>query len=145
MPFRDERGKRDQAGVGPDPDYAAGELMPMRELSDFRLSPGEPDIRGWDVCTLTGQPIGTVDELIIDAQRGQVVLLDIDMRDDTGHREVPIRAVQIDRARARVVVDRADMSGPEMPLRRSHTEDRARLGNQETLDRDLLDDDDRIR
>src|SRR5262245_28619947 len=145
MPFRDDRGKRDQAGVGPDPDYAAGQLMPMRELSDFRLSPGEPDIRGWEVCTLTGQQIGRVDELIVDAQRGQVVMLDVDMSDATGHREVPIRAVQIDRARARVVVDRADMSGPEVPLKRSYPEERQRFEGRDALNRDLLDDDDRVR
>jgi sporulation protein YlmC with PRC-barrel domain len=144
MPFRDERGKRDQAGVGPDPDYAASELMRMRELSDFRLSPGEPDIRGWEVCTLTGQRIGRVDELIIDPQRGQVVLLDVDMRDEAGHREVPIRAVQIDRARSRVIVDRADMSGAEMPIRRTY-DDQLRRDDRDALNRDLLDDDDRIR
>ena len=43
----------------------------LQELdrSDFEIVKGEPDIRGWDVKNNSGQKIGEVEELIVDAQK----------------------------------------------------------------------------
>ncbi|MGH7460462.1 MAG: PRC-barrel domain-containing protein [Longimicrobiales bacterium] len=141
MVFKDDRSRRDQAGVGPDPSYVAGDLVPMRELSDFRFAAGEPDVRGWEVCTLTGQQIGRVEDVLIDPRRGQVVLLDVDLREEAGNREVPLRAVQLDRVRGRVIVDRSDVTGFEATRtgRPFSDDDRTRLESEtrEGLNRDL--------
>src|SRR6478672_1798095 len=67
----------------------------LQELdqSDFEIVKGEPDIRGWDVKNATGQKIGEVEELIVDAQKKKVrymvvVLDDNELKLD--HRKVLI-------------------------------------------------------
>jgi sporulation protein YlmC with PRC-barrel domain len=56
----------------------------LQELdrSDFGFVEGEPDIRGWDVKTASGEKIGEVEELIIDAQQGKVRYMIIELDDD---------------------------------------------------------------
>ena len=59
------RGLRDEAGVGPNPNDAR-RLVPLKELDDFRVADGEPDIRGWNVYTATGREIGDIEDLLVD-------------------------------------------------------------------------------
>lgn len=108
MARNDERVRRDQAGVGPDPQYT-GELVRLDELKDFRIASGDADVRGWDVCTVSGREIGEVEDMLIDRRRGEVVLLQVDLRDSDRSAEIPIRAVQIDREHRRVIVDSGDI------------------------------------
>ncbi len=119
-----ERVRRDQAGIGPDPSYT-GELVSLDDLHDFKVADGEPDIRGWHVCTLHGTEIGEVDDLLVDPRRGEVVMLDVDLKNSDRHAEVPLRAVQIDRGRKVVVVDTGEVDGYVSDTRR------ARLGETE--------------
>jgi len=53
----------------------------LQELggSDFEVSDGQPDIRGWDVTDVSGNYIGMVDELIFDTLNQQVVYLVVDL------------------------------------------------------------------
>ncbi|HEU5175207.1 MAG TPA: PRC-barrel domain-containing protein [Gemmatimonadaceae bacterium] len=106
----DDRGGRDSAGFGPyhRPD---AELVPLRELGDWQLGEGEPDIRGWEVRTIGDRTIGTVRDLLVDRAAREVVLLDIDLEGGDRRGRAPIRAAQIDR-RARVIrLDSADLIG----------------------------------
>lgn len=106
----DDRGGRDAAGKGPyhRPD---AELVSLRELSDWQLTDGEPDIRGWEVATVGGRAIGTVRDLLVDRGAGEVVLLDIDLAGGDRRARAPIRAVQIDRSARVVRMDSADIIG----------------------------------
>ena len=104
----EESPRRDLAGIGPDP-RMAGRLYRMGDVSGFHIVDGEPDIRGWDVRTLAGEQIGEVDDLLIDPDRGEVVMIDVDLRDSDQHVNVPIRGVQLDRHRNCVVVDSGDI------------------------------------
>ncbi|HEU4565697.1 MAG TPA: PRC-barrel domain-containing protein [Gemmatimonadaceae bacterium] len=104
----DKRIYRDQAGVGPDPSQVR-HLTPLRDVDDFRIAPGEPDIRGWDVYTSAGRELGEVDDLLVDPTRNQVVMLDIDLRGTDRHSLAPIRAAWIDREHKRVVLDTAQL------------------------------------
>jgi hypothetical protein len=148
MAGRDRRERRDRAGVGPDPDYIAGDLVRMRDLKGYDFPRGEPDIRGWEVCTLSGHHIGDVEELLVDARRGHVVLLDVDLAERAGRAEVPIRSVQLDRARKRVIVDSGEL---KRYLTDRHLADHAdedevrRRARLDPDDYDLIDNDDRIR
>lgn len=56
----------------------------LQELdrSDFGIVEGEPDIRGWDVRTASGEKIGEVEELIIDAQQQKVRYMVVELNDD---------------------------------------------------------------
>jgi len=72
------------------------------DRSDFEIVKGEPDIRGWDVKNSTGQKIGEVEELIVDAQQKKVRYMVVDLDDNElklDHRKVllPIGLAQLDR------------------------------------------------
>jgi sporulation protein YlmC with PRC-barrel domain len=107
MAKSDDRSGRDIAGVGP---YARERetLVPMSTIS-WTVSDGEPDIRGWDVCTVSGKQLGAVSDLLVDEAAHEVVMLDVDLPGTDRHTFVPIRVVQIDRARRVVVMDSADL------------------------------------
>ena len=103
-----DRGRRDSAGVGPDP-MLTGRLTRMKDLDGFKIATGEPDIRGWEVRTLSGSEVGEVDDLLVDSHRGEVVMIDIDLKGSDQHVSVPIRSVQLDRTRNCVIVDSGDI------------------------------------
>jgi sporulation protein YlmC with PRC-barrel domain len=76
----------------------------LQELdrSDFEVVKGEPDIRGWDVKNSTGQKIGEVEELIVDAQQKKVRYMVVDMDDNElklDHHKVliPIGLAELDK------------------------------------------------
>ena len=85
----------------------------MSSLDSWRVAEGEPDIRGWEVQTVSNRQLGTVSDLLIDASAGEVVLIDIDLPGSDKHALVPIRVVQIDRARRVILMDSADLPDVE--------------------------------
>src|SRR4051812_32724 len=111
----DERSGRDFAGVGP---YAQERetLVPLSTLGSWTVSDGEPDIRGWEIRTVSGKQLGTVSDLLVDEKAHEVVMLDVDLPGTDRHTFVPIRVVQIDRERRVVVMDSADL--PESGIER---------------------------
>jgi hypothetical protein len=111
-----DRKERDAAGVGP---YAREreKLVPLKTLGAWNVSEGEPDIRGWDVRTVSGRQLGIVQDLLIDTDAHEVVLLDVDLPGTDRHTFVPIRVAQIDRGRRLVLMDSADL--PESDLART--------------------------
>jgi sporulation protein YlmC with PRC-barrel domain len=79
------------------------------DRSDFEIVKGEPDIRGWDVKNSTGQKIGEVEELIVDAQKKKVRYMVVDLDDNElklDHRKVliPIGLAQLDREEDNVIL-----------------------------------------
>jgi len=105
---RNDREARDAAGVGP---YAQEReaLVALSSLDSWTVSEGEPDIRGWEVRTVNNRQLGTVNDLLIDPDAGEAVLLDVDLPGSDRHTFVPIRVVQIDRARRVILMDSADL------------------------------------
>ena len=98
------RGMRDEAGVGPNPQDAR-RLSCMKDLDDYKVAEGEPDIRGWNVYTATGRELGDVEDLLVDTDLGEVVMLDIDLKRNDRHTFAPIKAAWIDRDNRRVVLN----------------------------------------
>src|SRR5262245_53284454 len=111
-----ERHGRDAAGVGP---YATEreKLVSLSSLASWKVAEGDPDIRGWEVRTVSGRQLGMVSDLLIDSDAGEVVMLDIDLPGTDRHTFVPIRVVQIDRVRRIALMDSADF--PESDLTRT--------------------------
>ena len=111
---RNDREGRDAAGVGP---YAREreDLVRMSSLSSWTVSDGEPDIRGWDVQTVSGRQIGSVADLLVDQGAHEVVMLDVDLPGTDRHALVPVRLVEIDRERRVVRMDSADVPDSLMP------------------------------
>jgi hypothetical protein len=52
-----------------------GALVPLRSLPREHLASGDPDVRGWAVLGDDGNPIGDVDDLLVDAEARQVRFL----------------------------------------------------------------------
>ena len=125
----ESRGMRDEANVGPDPRQARN-LIPMRELKNFKVADGEPDIRGWHVFSSTGRELGIVQDLLVDTSANEVVMLDVDLRRNDRHTLAPIRAAWIDRRYQRVVIDSkaldADDTVPALPRRGTVSDDEVR-------------------
>ena len=101
---RSKRGMRDEAGVGPNP-RDARRLVHMKDLHNYKVVEGEPDIRGWSVFTATGRELGDVQDLLVDTDIGEVVMVDIDLKRDDRHTLAPIKAAWIDRENRRVVLN----------------------------------------
>ena len=98
------RGMRDEAGVGPNP-ADARRLVRLKELDDYKVAEGEPDIRGWRVYTATGRELGDIEDLLVDTELGEVVMVDVDLKRDDRHTLAPIKAAWIDRDNRRVVLN----------------------------------------
>src|SRR5690606_5003002 len=109
---RDERIRRDAAGVGPDPEFSR-RLYPIDELKDYRIASGEPDIRGWEVRTPNGREVGEVEDLLVDPARGEVVMLEVDLDNSGRHVNVPLRGVQRGREDRDVIVAGAELGSDE--------------------------------
>ncbi len=103
-----DREGRDAAGVGPYAREREG-LVALSTLASWTVTDGEPDIRGWEVQTVSGRQLGSVADLLVDEAAGEVVLLDVDFPASDQHTFVPIRVVQIDRVRRLVLMDSADL------------------------------------
>jgi hypothetical protein len=125
MEQKDREG-RDVAGVGP---YAREreKLVPMSTLESWTVSEGEPDIRGWEIKTVSGRQLGTVSDLLVDAEAREVVLLDVDLPGTDDHTFVPIRVVHLDRGKRVVLMDSADL--PTTTVARPDTRSTDRRGS----------------
>jgi hypothetical protein len=108
------RGRSDAAGVGP---YVRKgvRLARLSELGSYKVAEGEPDIRGWEVRTISGRLLGEVVELLVDTEAGEVVMLDIDVRNGGRHSFAPLRAAMIDRTARVVRLDTGDLRDEELP------------------------------
>jgi len=121
-----DRQKRDAAGVGP---YARepGELVSMSTLGDWKIAKGEPDIRGWEIRTVSGRQLGKVADLLVDREAGEAVMIDVDLPGTDRRAQVPLRVAHIDRTTRVVLMDSSDFTGLDEPAI-----DVTRVGNIET-------------
>jgi PRC-barrel domain protein len=54
------------------------EVVPLGELTDFRVAPGYPDARGYAVVSSEGRVVGKVRELLVDPQALRTRFLEIE-------------------------------------------------------------------
>jgi photosynthetic reaction center H subunit len=103
------------------------DLRRLKDLSDYEVADGYPDITGWEVKTPDGRMLGKVDDLVVSVREMRVRYVDIDVDRslrsgladaatpkgaEKGHALVPIGAVQLDDARNDVVV--SSLSGTDL-------------------------------
>jgi PRC-barrel domain len=108
MERHEDRDRRDAAGVGPFP-RDRDQLVSLSSLSDWNVSEGEPDIRGWEIRAVSGKQLGRVADLLVDTAARQVVLIDANIAGRDRNVLVPIRAVHLDRSTRVVLVDSTDL------------------------------------
>ena len=90
----------------------------LQELdrSDFGIVEGEPDIRGWDVRNTSGQKIGEVEDLIIDAQQQKVRYMVVELDDDDLELEddkkvlIPIGLAELDKEDDDVILSSVEIT-----------------------------------
>lgn len=73
----------------------------MSEMSDYKVSDEDPDIRGWNVVGADGVVIGEVDDLLVDTVQMKVRSIEVDVR-GADHSIVPADRVHVDRQRREV-------------------------------------------
>ena len=83
----------------------------LQELDEsrFEIVKGEPDIRGWDVRYMTGQKLGSVEELIIDIEEKKVRYMVVDLDENElklVHRKIliPIGLAELDKKEDDVLI-----------------------------------------
>ncbi|HSI70591.1 MAG TPA: PRC-barrel domain-containing protein [Gillisia sp.] len=54
-------------------------LFYLNELSDYKVSSDDPDVRGWEVKDKDNRVIGKVDNLLVNKQTQRVVYLDVEV------------------------------------------------------------------
>ena len=54
-------------------------LRRLRDLTDFEVADGNPDVRGWTVRGSDGQALGSVFELIVEPEAMKVRYLDVEL------------------------------------------------------------------
>jgi hypothetical protein len=103
-----DRDGRDAAGIGP---YARQpeRLVPLSTLESWTVAKGEPDIRGWDLRTISARSLGVIRDLLVDSEATEVVAIGVDLAGSARHAIIPIRIVQIDRTARVVLMDSADL------------------------------------
>lgn len=69
---RTPTGRLDEALPGPS-------VTPLSKLHNYRISEGDPDVRGWEVLGADGRMIGTVDDLLVDTEALRVRYLDVNL------------------------------------------------------------------
>ncbi|MGY3088010.1 photosynthetic reaction center H subunit [Hymenobacter sp. UYAg731] len=77
-------------------------LRRLRDLTDFEVADGNPDVRGWTVRGSDGQALGTVFELIVEPEAMKVRYLDVELDarfnvdEHENHILLPIGAASLD-------------------------------------------------
>lgn len=90
----------------------------LKELKDYQVAKGDPDVRGWQVYASDGRRIGQVDELLVDTAAMKVRYLDVGLDRDLSAGDgpgepagpvrnvlLPIGSAHLDQAEDRVIVD----------------------------------------
>ncbi|MQA88636.1 MAG: DUF2382 domain-containing protein [Gemmatimonas sp.] len=86
-------------------------IVPLDELSDFKVAEGDPDVRGWEVLSSDGSKIGDVDNLLVDSTAMKVRYLDVDLDESNitdgsnRHILVPIGFARLDEGADQIFVD----------------------------------------
>ena len=128
-----------------DRDVTRPRLMHLKDADDLQVAEGEPDIRGWDLRTMDGQRIGTVEDLVIDTEVMRVRYIEGKLELAEGGTDtersvlIPIADARLDEDEDDVLVDYSSLAARQMP-----THDRQSLPLLPEQDRDALDQDTRF-
>lgn len=104
-------------------------VIPLARLKGYRVADGALDMRGWQVYSGDGRPIGDVDELMVDTASLQVRYLDVEVEKlvATGrerHVLIPVRHAQPDPEQPRSLVVRG-LEAADVPALPSYARGRA--------------------
>jgi len=61
-------------------------LTRLRDLSNYRVEPGDPDPRGWQAVTVNNERIGEIEDLVVDTSTMKVRYFLVNEREDRARR-----------------------------------------------------------
>jgi photosynthetic reaction center H subunit len=106
------------------PDPTVGEtpvpIAPLRDLADYEVADGYPEVRGWEVRDKADRPIGRVHDLLVDVSALRVRYLDVELAPKFAATEadrrvlIPMESVDLDGTGDQVLlpgIDVADIRG----------------------------------
>ena len=108
-------------------------LYYLKDLSDYKVASGYPDVRGWEMIDAEGKTVGKIDGLLSNKNTERVIYLDVDVDEkliEEGHKTysepaaegtheilnkkgenhliVPIGMVRVDEENNKVISDRIE-------------------------------------
>ncbi len=87
-------------------------LRPLRDLPEYDVAEGDPDIRGWEVTAADGACVGCVRELIVDTVAMEVRYADVVLPGNEAEHEphilLPLGVLRLTEGASRVRVERLD-------------------------------------
>lgn len=90
-------------------DHGTKDLEPLEHLRGWRVTEGDPDIRGWPLLDKTGERVGRIADLLVSPQAGKAVFAMVAYGGTLGlggHKTLmPIDKLHIERARKFVIFD----------------------------------------
>ncbi|QJR34284.1 PRC-barrel domain-containing protein [Gemmatimonas groenlandica] len=96
-------------------------LVHLKDASDLEVADGDPDIRGWDLRTLDGEKIGTVEDLVVDTSLMRVRYIDgevmlHDVAQQTKRRVlIPIESARLDEDEDDVIIELSSAATRALP------------------------------
>lgn len=91
-------------------------LAQLGDMDDYELADGEPDIRGWEICSVDGRSIGQVNGLLVDTNALKVRYVELELEsdlavdDDHRHAILPIGTARLKEEEDTMIVSlRADV------------------------------------
>jgi photosynthetic reaction center H subunit len=105
-------------------------IAPLRNLDDYEIADGYPEVRGWEVRDKTDRAIGRVHDLLVDVEALAVRYLDVELAPKFAASEadrrvlIPMESVDLDGTGDHVLlpgVDVADVRGLVPHARRGLT------------------------
>jgi photosynthetic reaction center H subunit len=125
------RGERANETAGPNRGDIPVRIAALRDLDDYELADGYPEIRGWEVRDKADRAIGRVHDLLVDVEALRVRYLDVELSPrfatEADRRVlIPMENVDLDGTGDQVIlpgVDVADVRGLVPHARRGATSD----------------------
>ena len=96
-------------------------LVHLKDASDLDVADGDPDIRGWDLRTLDGEKIGTVEDLVVDTSLMRVRYIEGEVKLDDVAQEtkrrilIPIESARLDEDEDDVIIELSSAATRALP------------------------------
>jgi sporulation protein YlmC with PRC-barrel domain len=114
-------------------------IAPLRDLTDYEVADGYPEVRGWEVRDKADRAIGRVHDLLVDVEALRVRYLDVELAPKFAPTEadrrvlIPVESVDLDGTGDQILLPAIDVA----QVRDLVPHARRGLGDQRTVGTDL--------
>jgi photosynthetic reaction center H subunit len=125
---------------GRDPREVPVRIAPLRDLADYEVADGYPEVRGWEVRDKADRAIGRVHDLLVDIEALRVRYLDVELAPKFAATEadrrvlIPMESVDLDGTGDQILlpaIDVAEVRDLVPHARRGITADQRAVGKDQ--------------